>query len=293
MTDRWGDNSDPKVGIYRDIPPVIYHQWQAASNSALGHMMRSPAHMQAYMKDAYLDTPALILGRAIHAAVLEPDRFASDYGMYPADLKRTTTEGRDVWDGMVETYGAGNVLKKAEHDTCILTQKAVHGCRSAHGLLTGAGDCEISMVWIDPATGVKCKARWDRYSPEIAGGAIVDLKTTRDASIRDFERSIFTYGYHRQAAMYLMGARVLDIPVEHFSIIAVEKTPPYGVQAYRMFEGAITAGKDLIESLLKKYAKCTDSDEYPGYPDKVRDITVPDWAWMAIDMQVNEIEETT
>lgn len=290
---KWGENADPNVGVYRDVSPVIYHQWKAASNTALGHLMRSAAHMLAYMKEAYMETPAQTIGRAVHAAVLEPDRFKVDYCAFPADLKRTTTEGKDVWAGMAEAYGEGNVLKHADYLTCLLLQKAVRKCTSAHGLLTGAGDCELSLVWIDPATGVKCKARWDRYSPQIAGGAIVDLKTTGDASIRSFERDIFKYGYHRKAAFYLRGAKVLETPVGHFGLIAAEKSPPYGVQCYRLFEGATTAGDEVIEALLKKYAKCEESGEYPGYPDEVRDITIPDYAWIQNDLMVSEIEATT
>lgn len=278
----------PGPGFYRGVPPEEYHRWRAASNSSLTHLMRSPAHMAAYRQD-YKETPAMVLGRAIHAAVLEPEQFDTDHIKIPSDLNRRTNEGKELYAELSDQY---EVLTAEDYDRCIRIREAVHASECSRNLIVGTGDVELSLIWIDKATGVKCKARWDRHSPDIAGGAIVDLKTTKDASIREFEKTIFYYGYHRQAAMYLMCAKALDLPVRHYSIIAVEKEPPYGVQPYRITEGTVEAGEDLIRALLKKYDKCMKAKEFPGYPDKVRDITVPDYAWFQIEMQVTEIEVT-
>ena len=283
----------PPPGVYPGIPPVVYHQWEAASNSALNHLIRSPAHMQAYIKEPMVDTPALLLGRAVHAAVLEPDRFGSEYGMMPAGLKRTTKEGKETWNELVETLGEGNVLSADDYGICVRTRERVHAKTTAHALITGTGDVELSLVWEDEETGVLCKARWDRHSPEIAGGAIVDLKTTKDASPREFTRAIYNFGYHRQAAMYLMGAKALSLPVRHYSIIAVEKVPPFGVAVYRITEGTVDASEDQVKALLRRYAECKEKDEFPDYPDEVRDISVPDWAWRIMEEQIWEIEEVT
>lgn len=276
----------PGPGIYRDIPPEEYHRWRAASNSSLTHLMRSPAHMAAYRFE-YKETAAQVFGRAVHAAVLEPERFDTDYIKIPGDLNRRTKEGREWRDELLTTH---EIMTAEDFDKCIRIREAVHASEKSRNLIAGAGDAELSLVWKDSKTGVKCKARWDRHTPDMDGGAIVDLKTTGDASIRSFERSIYQYGYHRQAAMYLMCAKALDLPVEHYCIIAVEKDPPYGVQPYRITEGTVEAGEDLIRALLKKYSACMKAKEFPGYPDKVRDITVPDYAWFQIDMQITEIE---
>ena len=84
----------PKPGVYRDVPPDEYHRWEAASNSALGHLMKTPAHMKTYMAADYKETDALLLGRAIHAAVLEPERFEEEYGVFPGDMDRRNKKGK-------------------------------------------------------------------------------------------------------------------------------------------------------------------------------------------------------
>jgi hypothetical protein len=117
----------------------------------------------------------------------------------------------------------------------------------------------------------------------------VDVKSTVSARRAEFERSIFTFGYFRQGSHYLASARARRLPARHFSIIACEKTPPYAVGVYRLTEGAIQAGDDQIRPLLRRYAECMESGDFPGYPDEVIDVSLPDYAWRQIEEQAAEI----
>lgn len=301
----------PTPGVYPGTAMRAYHAWEAASNSRLTRLMRSPAHMKAYIEGPPAETEALRLGRAIHTAVLEPDHFGERYVTadqcmaITKEKKRCTNGGvwmhRDLgWvcgvhakghdDGVV-TAPAVEVLSADDQTLCLKIRDAVYRKDSARGLLTGAGEVELSMLWKDHATDVPCKARWDRHSPEIAGGSIVDLKTTKDASPRAFEKSIFDLGYHRQAGMYLMGARARKLPARHYTFVAVEKEPPFAVAVYRLSDGVVDAVRPQVETLLRRYAGCMESGRFPDYPDEVRDIFVPDWAWKVMDAQTEEIEE--
>ena len=284
-----------------------YHGWDAASNSRLTRLMRSPAHLRAYMDSQFTDTPALIFGRAAHTAILEPDDFGAQY-VQASQCVADTAKGKQCSkDGTVPLKGGGAVcgthiraigesevdmdvelLSEADYLHCLGMRDSVHATKRARGMLEGPGDVELSVTWVDEETGVFCKARWDRHSPELAGGAIVDLKTTRDASPLNFERSIFSYGYHRQGALYLQSAKAHDLPARHYTIIAVEKVPPYGVAVYRLTEGAIQGGEDQVSPLLRRYAQCLEEDHWPGYPDEVRDISLPAYAWNQLDSQVED-----
>jgi hypothetical protein len=280
----------PEPGIHRGTPMGDYHAWEAASNSRLTKLMRSPAHLRAYLEQPPEETSSLITGRAAHSAILEPDDFTACYVRGPEGDRRTK-KVKDAWDELCDKYGDGYVLRPSDYDACLGMKDAVHGAARAKGMLTGPGDVEMSCVWTDPASGVLCKGRMDRHSPDIAGGAIVDLKTTRDASPLAFERSIFAYGYHRQAAMYLGGAKALGIAARHYVIIAVEKTPPYGVGIYRLTEGAVQGGADQLRPLLALYAEIqtVPREKWWGYADEVRDISLPAYAWSQLDEQVEDV----
>jgi exodeoxyribonuclease VIII len=260
-----------------------YHKWDALSNTGLGHLTRSPAHYKAYLEEPPADTPAFKLGRAVHAAVLEPEIFKAQYAFAPMDLNIRTNAGKEELAELEKKFGVSNVLSFADYQMCLEIQVSVRKRKAATGLLGGDGECEVSVLWTDEASGIVCKARADRISPKLSGGTIVDLKTTGDASRAEFEKSIFNFGYHRQGAFYLAGFQAVGIDVRHFSIIAVEKKRPYAVAPYRLTDGAIDAGLDQINPLLELYNKCKENDEWPGYPDRVQDIALPSWAWSRIE----------
>lgn len=296
----------PAPGTYPDTSMRDYHRWDAMSNSRLTALRRSPAHLQAYIAQQSTDTVALAIGRAVHSAILEPDDFTSVYVV--AEQCGATKKGDGLrcgnagvmlshggWLCGVHAKGISSVtsvtvLPPNDYAVCLGARDAVHAHGRARGLLTGNGGNELSILWTDIVSGVACKARLDRYSPAIAGGAIVDIKTTRDASPLAFERSIFNFGYHRQGAHYLAGANASGLPAQHFAIIAVEKEPPYAVAVYRLTEGALDAGAQQITPLLARYAACQTANHWPAYSEDVQDIALPNYAWGQID---DETKETT
>ena len=284
----------PPPGIYRDTPMAEYHGWDAASNSRLSKLLRSPAHLKAAIEEGFEETPALAFGRACHTAILEPEEFPRRYEKAAQCCAVTVKGARCSKTGVVIEAGEGGqlcsihakgagveaieVLSVADWNRCLGMRDAVHRLQSADTMLADLGEVEVSIRWDDEASGVPCKARWDGYT-KLAGGCILDLKTTVDAAPRAFEKSIFAYGYHRQGALYLRSAKAHDIAARHYVIIAVEKEPPFGACVYRLTEGAIEAGDLQLDPLLRRYAECMERDEWPCYPSQVQDIGLPDWAW--------------
>lgn len=275
----------PQPGVYPGLPIEDYHRLNCASNSRLSKLLRSPAHLKAYLDEPQDDTSALIMGRAAHSAILEPDLFAKLYGR-SSGADRRTKAGKQEWDDLLAQFGDGYVLKSDDYDASLRMRDAVRSHASAGKLLGGDGETEFTIVWgrdVGDGEFVRCKARLDKFSPVLAGGVIVDVKTTKDASPREFERSIFTYGYARQAALYLDAARSAGIDAEHFVIVAVEKEPPFAVAVYRLTDGVIEAGREQVTELLKTYAMCEALQAWPAYGEDVKDIAIPTWAWSQLD----------
>lgn len=145
----------------------------------------------------------------------------------------------------------------------------------ASALLADGGQRELSIVFEAPMWGLRCKLRTDIVAQSL--DLIADLKTTESAHPDDFERSIFDYGYHRQAAFYQVGLSRHDIKLKNFGIVAIEKVPPYAVAVYQLKEDAIARGWEEIEPLLDRYARAEKSDKWPAYTG-VKFIGIPAWA---------------
>lgn len=202
----------------------------------------------------YVDWMHTLAGRTL---VKEPDVItAANYVNY---LK--AIEGRTV-------------ITPEELETAQAMAKTINEHPSASKLLTG-GRAEASAFWTDPETGYPCKCRFD-YLNHME--YIVDLKTTNDASLEEFSRSIAKFGYHRQNAMYMDGYEVvMDKPAKAFIFIAVESKPPHAVGVYNLDLEGIDKGRTEYRDLLKKFAHCKKTDEWPAYSEQVETIELPRW----------------
>lgn len=281
----------PAIGVHEDVPEDVYHrQWDAISNSRLTILHdRTPAHLREAIDHPPADTAATIMGRAIHSAILTPGEFKG-YVKWTGGPKRSN-KAKEAFAELEAQHGIGRVLAPVMYDHVIGVRHAVQRGPSGSAvmaLLDGPGHrSELSIVWRDEATGILCKARLDHISPDIVtpegSGAIIDVKSTEDASLEAFMVTCYNYGYHRQAAHYLDGAFANGLEVAHYIWIAVEKKPPYGVGIYRADAGMLAAGKASIELLLKRYARCVERDEWPCYTPEVVDIGLPPWALKRIE----------
>lgn len=293
----------PAPGVYTGISMPEYHAWTGASNSRLSRLRRSPAHLKSYLDQPPETTQALMIGNAAHTSILEPDDFHMHFSVADRCGAIKKSDGLQCSNpGIMYRAEAGwlcgqhskglvsdesrIILAPDDYACCVSVRDAVLAHPSAGPLLSGEGANELSVVWQDVETLVMCKGRFDRHSPQIAGGAIVDIKTTKDASPREFERAIFTLGYHRQGAFYLSAAAALGLDAEHFVIVAVEKEAPFAVAVYRLTESALDAGHQQIQPLLRRYAECLERDEWPAYAPEVQDISLPAWGFDQVDSEL-------
>lgn len=257
-----------------------YQAIPAVSNSSLKHMLKSPAHCRYYMDNpAIAESEAMKLGTALHCAILEPGRFDDHYIPLPR-FDRRTKVGKEQYELLVNQYGDERLLPTDDHSAVIGMRRSVWAHSAARSLLEKTTATELSGTWIDSLSVVACKMRIDALAENIA---VIDVKTTQDASEYAFTKAIFNFGYHRQGAMYLSGMRAMGVEIEHYVIIAVEKTPPYAVAVYRLTDETLAAGKAQLEDLLAKYAACSAANQWPAYPDFVQDISLPEWGFKQIE----------
>ena len=148
---------------------------------------------------------------------------------------------------------------------------------SLKGVLERTHMVENSLFWVDRETGIQLKCRPDLLSPALA---CFDVKSTKDASPGEFDRSVYNFGYHFSAAMYLDGiTQVTGEPLSHFVFLCVEKTAPYCTAAYALDEDAMALGRKQYRRALETLAECQAKDAWPGYAEQITPISLPAWAF--------------
>lgn len=288
----------PRGLLIPDEDPATYYRRQldVANHTGLTKVGKSPAHFKWWVEHPEDDeeSEALAFGKAFHCAVLEPGVFDATYTVVPSDApprpslrqrkaKTPAPETRraiDWWalfdaDHKGRTYIAGSDYEHVRR----MAESAFRHSQAVAGLLTG-GIREGTLRWTDEESGLQCKARLDNHEP---GVFMLDLKKTRDASPEGFARSISHYEYDQQAAHYCAGGQAIGKPPKHFIFLACEDRPPYVCQPYFLDPMAEERGMALRRKRMRQQAECLRTGVWPGYSQKIEQISLPAWAFYNVE----------
>jgi hypothetical protein len=270
--------------IIEGMPMAQYIAAPGLSKHGLDLFSECPEKFQLKQAGLIQDKPsdAMLFGRAVHSAVFEAKR---DYYIQPA----TYMDG----DESKPWNGNSKVCKqwKASHtDRPVLNleddQWIDSLCRAIklHPLassLIGAGRAELSIFATDPETGVALKGRPDWVSADWK--TVVDLKTTRKATVRACRRDVNEYRYHVQFAMYRKLLQLAGKEPTGFYFIFVETGGAMPILNVRKLgTPSLSLADAIIHDELERFASCQRRDVWPGYSGEsgaVEDIEVPDYAF--------------
>lgn len=265
-------------GLHESVPPAVYHErvLGMVSKSALSEFARTPLHYLAWVSGIAENesTPALEFGSAYHCAQLEPERFASEYAVEPffGDCRKTENKkNRDAW----REANKRKTIISVEDDARIRGMTAAVRKHPLASKMLRDGKPELTALWTDKETGLRCRARADFYSP--AHRMILDVKSCEDASPDGFRKSVFKYRYHWQHAIYRAGFAAVGERVEHFAFLAVEKKPPHAIATYTLDSLGVSLGHDRVRVLMRGMAECVATNEWPGYSPGIQTIETPAW----------------
>lgn len=257
------------------IDDAEYQHAPGIRSSALKHGVKSGAHFAAYLQQSRADTPALRLGRLAHLAILEPARFDATLRVRP-DVDARTAKGRAQLAEWRLEQPAGIVDVSTDEASTLLGMREAAQTHPRLAHLLATGHAEQSLFWDDAAHGLRCKARFDWLA---ATGVICDLKTTTDASPHAFAKDMMKWGWALSASHYLEGARATGVAnPDTFVLIAIEKTPPYGIGLYTLDDEVLDYGHQWRHHAMCNIRRVLHEDVVEGYPDHFQKLKLPKWA---------------
>ncbi len=272
-----------EIDAFIDIPAEEYHaDKEIVGHSALLRILRSPEHFKHHTTTPFKMTPTLKFGTAVHCAYLEPEIFSTRYKA-AQKFDRRTKQGKADAEAFEQLMAETGCEMIEEDDLAavkaILEKLRQHTRAESLRVMSVA---EKSYFWTDEETGVMCRIRCDLLVLDEHGRivAIVDLKTTADASRDEFKRSIANYGYDVQAAFYTDAVKRAIGREVPFYFLAVESDAPHSVALYRIGQKSIEIGRSKYRMALQLLQWCRENDSWPGYQPfgEEEEIDLADWS---------------
>lgn len=233
----------------------------------------SPLLYQHQLQHGREDTRSMAAGRALHAALLEPERYADphQWAVYPGQRR-----GK-AFEMFKRAYPNAHIRTQAEADVVACQVQALHKHRDAGYLLRCPAYMERVAFW--HGDGRLNKAKIDALIP--FGDwrlVLVDLKTTRSVEPSKFQASAEEFGYFGQLAHYATGIETLTGVTPIVFIMAVENTPPYDVGLFHITPETLENGRRQRASLLSTLAQCEATDVWPGRVAELTTLERPRWS---------------
>lgn len=259
------------------MPRADYDAIAAMNMSRLKELKRSPLHYQWALTHPKTSGP-MTLGIATHVAVLEPERFDSDFAIW----NRKTGSGKNAprnggyWDAFREENDGKTILTEDEGMLAMNISKAVRGNPLALEYLA-RGDPEVTLEWT--LQGRPCRGRVDWLTATDGTDTIVGLKTARDCRHFAFGNQAAKLGYFLQWSWYHDGYQLIRSHRPALVEIVVESSAPHAVAVYRIPDEVIEHGREEYMRLLDALAICEKTDEWPGPVPDEEFISLPTWAY--------------
>lgn len=259
----------PRLAL--DVPEADYHAGPELSSTGAKTILASPARY-AWDREHPTHRDVFDVGHAAHALILGTP-------LDVAVVDAPDWRGKPAREAKAAAYEAGQVpLLASTWAEVREIAEAVLAHPTARTVLEREGVSEASAYWTDEATGVPCRARFDRLTTTDDGRALcVDVKTTADASPRGFAGSVAKFGYPQQDAWYCEALTVLGHDDPAFVFLAVEKVRPYLVGMYELREPDRQIGREKNALARQVWRDCTASGVWPGYADGIEFLDLPKW----------------
>lgn len=262
--------------IVTDMGIDHYHIHPGISNSGLKLILDCPKRYYTEYLDPNKPPRSrpkhFTIGSAVHALALEPEKFTEQFFVFPK-CDRRTNAGKEAY-AKAEIDAKGKDLLSQEEMAEVSAMADSINNIAWFKKLRPQMRIEQSFLWEDPEFKVQVKSRPDIHTDQF----YIDIKTTDSANLKDFSRTIYNYGYHMQAAIAREAFKALyKKEFKYFIFVVIENSYPYLTASFVLDEASLNKGYDDFRRGLKIYKECLDSNNFPGYDDKIQNIVMPEW----------------
>ena len=251
--------------IFHDVPMQEYRDWEELSQSQVKKAWQSIRHFTTPFGS---ETQSMKIGSIFHQMILEPH--LDDYWIVGPAFKKNTKVYKE-W--LADQKEGITIITEAEHYDLQAMKDSVMSSRKARMILDAIQDVEVSARGAIESLPFNMKARADGLTKP----AVVDLKTTVNASKESFSKSIDMFRYDVQGSCY---SQAFD--KEGMVFICVENKAPFNCAVYELDQDAMETGAYILDICcrrIEQYLQDGIASSYQNELDnEIETIGLPGWA---------------
>lgn len=269
----------------------------AVNSSALSLMLKSPkAFYYGFFKGLQKPvTKDLKLGKLIHQAVLEGDKFKQNYVIMPEFVgytqkgeKTTNPNCKEVKELKQEWLNSlpptAIIVTPDEREMIVGIIESILSHPDGQYLFNN-GMPEKSGFFRDIDTNIKCKIRCDFISND--HNILIDLKSARSVSRVQFGSSAYNLRYDMRMAMYREGVKQITGKYPEVTVlVAVEKLCPWECAIYYYSNEDFLQADHDYKRCLSLVNSSIKYNMWPQNQKKIERLYKP--AWFVNEVAVNE-----
>jgi len=284
--------------IYKNITREEYDALEGVNNSTLKHF-RDSTKYGAYKKNASFNpTAAMRVGTAAHTLTLEPEKFDEEYIIGgPINEKTGKTYGSDSakFKNWLEDQEPGKKFLSDQEAT--LARKVARNTKQDKTAMFWLDQCEYketAIDWVDPYSGLKCKALLDAFS--IDNLIFADYKTIgKSVSYDELSKTIYNMGYYQQFAFYNDGLFHNGIHCNDVIAVFAQTADEKDVATARIGRESLDLGRMHYQQCFDNYKSFLAGD-VKGHNSELFELNVPGWATRAMEEEeefnfINQIKD--
>jgi len=242
----------------KKITIAEYDALPALRSTSLKQFIQSPRHFKYAQSDEAREAnngkSHFVLGRLVHAALLEPATVRDEFMVVEAG-----TRNAKAYTEAVKLHPDKGIVLAHELAQANQMVAAINELPQIRDIIEGS-EPEVSAAAM--ISGVFCKCRTDLLGKK--DNHIYDLKTTSE-SAKNFPFVMGKFGYDVSSAFYIDILLANNLDVSGYTFIVAEKEPPYGVMLYEVTAEYLEYGRSKYLPALEKYKECLKTGVYPSY----------------------------
>ncbi len=186
-----------------------------------------------------------------------------------------TVVSKDTWEIAESAISRSVLIGEKKVITSTMWKQSDDMARNAltiGGYLFQNGHAEQSLFVWDEEFNLWRKTRPDYYRTDWR--LVIDLKSTRDSSDREFSKTIFDNNIYIQAAWNIDTLRMCGIDVDRFALVAVESGNGHMTRVRYLSDEDVELGRQMYRAYLSDYVADMGNDAV----DVGREISMPRFA---------------